>query len=163
MKNITYNKILVTHDGSPLASAALPHAVAIATKFNAEVILLHVLDSEETETPVIYSVGMYPMNIYRTATDETVKQLVSKVKKELITIQKRIHNKGVLSISNIVKVGFAPTEIIKVAKKEDCDLIVMSTHGRAGLKRAVLGSVTDYVLRNAHCPVLVVHPQKGGE
>ena len=55
-------------------------------------------------------------------------------------------------------VGAPVTEILRTARLKDADVIVMGTHGRTGLTRMVMGSVTEQVLRRAPCPVLTVRP-----
>ena len=61
-----------------------------------------------------------------------------------------------LNVEQIVELGDAPTLIVNWAKDKAADLIVMSTHGRSGLQRMLLGSVTEKVLRSASCPVLAI-------
>jgi len=61
-----------------------------------------------------------------------------------------------------VTVGDPASEIVNVAKEENVDLIVMSTHGRKGISRLLMGSVAELVVRRAHCPVLTVR-QPGEE
>lgn len=55
-----------------------------------------------------------------------------------------------------VRRGYPASEIVQVAQEQGYDLIVMATHGHSGLEHALLGSITEKVLRKAHCPVLVV-------
>jgi nucleotide-binding universal stress UspA family protein len=76
---------------------------------------------------------------------------------------------GVCSEHHLAE-GDAAAEIVKVAREEGCDLIVMGTHGRTGLRHALMGSVAERVLRQAPCPVLTLHglsratvPAAGGE
>lgn len=163
MKKITYKKILVTHDGSQLASAALPHAATLARMYNAEILLLQVVRSVEQEiaTTTLVGIGMYP--VVSDLSSDSVKEDKKQARHHLEKLTTELEAEGVGKIQIIVKEGSAEDVINKVAKTEHCDLIVMSTHGRSGLGRALLGSVTDYVIRHAHCPVLVVHPEKGGE
>jgi nucleotide-binding universal stress UspA family protein len=61
-----------------------------------------------------------------------------------------------LNVQQIVEIGDAHTLIVSWAKDKTADLIVMSTHGRSGLPRMILGSVTEKVLRSASCPVLAI-------
>jgi universal stress protein A len=85
-----------------------------------------------------------------------------------IVLEKRLQNLAESFLSQtrpprkIVRFGHPEQEIIKAAKEEGADLIVMGTHGRKGVARALLGSVAEGVLRNAPCPVTVfrqgVHP-----
>src|SRR6185503_16514583 len=64
--------------------------------------------------------------------------------------------RGEISTDTLVRTGSPALEIIDVAKSLTADLIVISTHGRTGLKHVVLGSVAEHVVRGAPCPVLVV-------
>jgi nucleotide-binding universal stress UspA family protein len=61
-----------------------------------------------------------------------------------------------LNVQQIVEMGDAHTLIVNWARDKTADLIVMSTHGRSGLPRMILGSVTERVLRSASCPVLAI-------
>ena len=61
-----------------------------------------------------------------------------------------------LNLTSYVGFGAPANQIVEYAEKNDIDLIVMGTHGRSGLEKMWLGSVTEKVLRQAHCPVLVV-------
>jgi len=67
-----------------------------------------------------------------------------------------------LTVSCEVREGTLPDTILQVAQEVHADLIAMSTHGRGGLGRLVLGSVTELVLRLSPVPVLVVHPRSRG-
>jgi nucleotide-binding universal stress UspA family protein len=66
----------------------------------------------------------------------------------------------VKEVKLIVRIGLADEIIEAVAEELESDLIVMATHGRRGLKRALLGSVTEWVVRSSPCPVLVLRPPK---
>jgi nucleotide-binding universal stress UspA family protein len=68
-----------------------------------------------------------------------------------------------LPIDHRVAEGDAPAEILRLAEREKCDLIVLGTQGRTGLKRALLGSVAEEVLRKSACPVLTVRAPLGGK
>jgi nucleotide-binding universal stress UspA family protein len=65
--------------------------------------------------------------------------------------------------SYMAVVGDPARSIMQAARKENIDLIVMTTHGKSGIKRALLGSVADEVIRNSKKPVLVVRPQTRGK
>src|SRR5690606_34417041 len=62
----------------------------------------------------------------------------------------------------LVKDGSAELEILKVADEVACDLIILSTHGRTGVERLLLGSTAEKVVRRAGCPILVVRPHEHG-
>lgn len=155
MKTVTYQKILVTHDGSELASSALPHAKSIAQMYNAEVILLRVVVPLEV-MPMAANVdpGVYPLTV------EAKKREKRDARSQLEKIRSDFEDNGIPNVITYVEEGLAQDVIIDIAKIEQCDMIVMSTHGRSGIIRTILGSVTDYVVRHSSCPVLVVRPQK---
>lgn len=164
MKKITFNKILVTHDGSRLASFALPYATEMARAFEAEIILLQAVNSVEEELAMLNAPGMYSQVAYTADFAEDIFRRNKKRAKRLLEdIKKRMEEEGVTNVIVSVEEGFAEEVILEVAKKENCDLIIMSSQGLSGFKRAILGSVTDHVVSNATCPVLVVHPKKGGK
>lgn len=157
MKKILYKKILVTHDGSELASKALPHAVAIARANDAEVLLLQVVRSVGQESALVGAPSIYPPIVtFGDTALETVKENKRRAKHQLEKIKAEFEANGVTHVNVYVEEGVGQDVITDIAKTEHCDLIVMSTHGRSGLGRVLLGSVADYVIRHAPCPVLVV-------
>jgi nucleotide-binding universal stress UspA family protein len=79
--------------------------------------------------------------------------------KYLDSIAVELKNKGI-KVNTIVIVGHAAEEIIKTAEKINADLIAMSTHGRSGLGRWALGSITDKVLHESSIPVLTVRSKR---
>jgi nucleotide-binding universal stress UspA family protein len=78
------------------------------------------------------------------------------IAKELEEIEMRFKEKERFTISTVVLTGHASTEICRYAVRENCDLIVIATHGRTGLKHMVLGSTAEQVVRHAPCPVLTL-------
>jgi universal stress protein A len=88
----------------------------------------------------------------------TPQEIAEKMKKEaeerLKSIVKKI--KKVPKIKTEVREGRAFVEIIKTARKDNIDLIIMGSHGRTGLPHVLIGSVAERVVRKAHCPVLIV-------
>lgn len=145
-----YKKILVTLDGSPLAEKVLPHARQIAQKFGAELILLHV-------------VRWPPISKSLEASQITEDQELAAREAEsyLESVQEGLTAAGVTVRYAIVK-GQPAAEIVDYAELEKVDLIAMSTHGRSGLSRWVLGSVAERVLRAAPCPVLLIRIKEEG-
>lgn len=162
IKQIQYKKILVTHDGSKCASAVIPHAVSLANTFNAEIVLLQVVSSvpQEVSSMSTPGIGMYPP-IERLG-DEALKLVNGnkmRAKKQLETIKNELEEAGVLHVKVRVEEGLAQEIILYIAKKEKCDLIAMSTHGRTGIGKVLLGSVTEHVMHHAKCPVFIVRPE----
>jgi universal stress protein A len=131
-------QILVPVDYSPCSKKALEYAVPFAKQFDAELILLHVL---QTTPPML---EMPPVDV------ETVED----AKKELDELQETLQD--AVRSSKVLRLGSPHIEIIAAAKELGSDLIILSTHGRSGLERVLLGSTAEKVVRHAGCPVLVV-------
>jgi nucleotide-binding universal stress UspA family protein len=137
-------KILVPVDFSACSKKALDYAIPFAKQFGASLTLLYVV-------PANFPVGEFGM--IDVAFME--KELREGGEKQLAELTATQIGREVRSSSS-VRVGRPVTEIADVARKENIDLIIISTHGHAGLKHVLLGSVTENVVRYAPCPVLVV-------
>lgn len=74
-------------------------------------------------------------------------------------IEARAGTLGTTRVKAHVRLGAAATEIVRLAAEVDADLIVVGTHGRTGIRRVLIGSVAEAVVRTAGCPVLVVRPK----
>ena len=140
-----YRKILVPLDGSELAEKALVEAEQLARMLGSEIILFEVVPfmpiygSPELVTPLIV--------------DEKQKESVEAY---LAKVAGGLKQKG-FNVSSMVKTGQqVALEIIDFAKERGVDLIIMCTHGRSGITRWVLGSVTLKVLTRAETPILLI-------
>ena len=142
---MTFKQILVATDFSDFAQAALDLAVEIALKFESQLTLLHAW-----EVPYYsYSSPLYIEADWAIPVEAAAN---ARLATALLELQKRVpHAKAVL------RAGVAWEEIIAGSKATGADLIVVGTHGRRGLSRALIGSVAEKVLRTAHLPVLTVH------
>ena len=142
-----YKKILVPLDGSNLAEAALPHAQALAKAEEAEIVILRVPDLPApgffSRNPALATKIVEDMEI---ETDEYLQEEVDKLSKEGI------------KVSSLMREGPVPETILAAADEIHADLIAMSTHGRTGMQRWLLGSVADKVVHHAHIPVMLIHP-----
>ena len=87
-------------------------------------------------------------------------KLKKNTEKNLKEIQTTLKKAGIKNVTTNILEGDARDKIVSVAKKEACDLIIMSTHGRSGIRRALLGSVAEDVVRHAPCPVLLIREKK---
>ena len=143
-----YSRILVPLDGSKLAEGALPHAVAHAERFGAQLILLKVLGP-------LPEPAMAGRSVVRGAEERSAEL----ARQYLQDLAEPIREKGV-EVEVLTLEGKPYVEIIGYAEKAQVDLIVISTRGYSGLSRWLLGSVTDRVARGATVPVLLV--QSGG-
>lgn len=150
-----YQRILVPHDGSAFAERVLPHAVEIARRFDAEVILLEVIPPP---TPALFTAGGESEAAADMALQE-IAQAQEELRREgharLGALVRQLAAQGVRASYRLVD-GDPPRAINTFARENGIDLIAMTSHGRTGLVRAILGSVTDLVLREATTPVLVV-------
>lgn len=141
--------IIVPLDGSELAERALPYAEALASAFRLDLTLLRV-----TPSWIPISAGMAEFQA-----GEAVAQLEQEAAHYLEALAARLRKGGVGRVfTKFVRMGDPADEILKLAKAEPECMIALSTHGRSGLKRWVLGSVTDRVANHSAMPVLVVRP-----
>ena len=140
-------KILVAVDFSAASLEAVAWALKLATQFDAQLILLHVLH-DPAEAPGFYSSKKAGKKVLRNMEDAASTMLDEFVEKHLKEWKK--------ADARIVP-GLPAEQIVRVAEKEKVDLIVMGTHGRSGFQRLLIGSVTDKVIRACARPVLTVH------
>jgi nucleotide-binding universal stress UspA family protein len=159
-------RILVPLDGSRFGSRALKYAREISQKFGAEVVLLQVV---QPATPMPATSSIAPDLASPAATRIAVKIAMDEDKRNVAEAKKYLGRKaremesGATEISSQVIIGDPAQAIMKAARKERADLIVMTTHGKSGIRRAILGSVADEVIRNSRKPVLVIRPQTSGK
>lgn len=144
----TFNKILCPVDFSGDSFAALDYAADFARQSGGQLLLLHVIDN-----PLAEQYEPKRQNFFA-----EVEHAVEK-SKEMLAEAARTHAAGV-SYQSVVKRGNPYEEIIDLASAEQADMIVMSTHGRTGPQRLVIGSVAEKVVRTAPCPVFTVRHSK---
>ena len=137
--------ILVPVDFSAQSDAAFEYALALAGKLGARLDLLHVF-----QVPAF----AFPDAAVAIPT-ETLVEVQKAAEARLGTLQKRAEQAGVPATTDLFE-GAPFVEIVRAARAREVDLIVMGTHGRTGLRHALLGSVAEKVVRKAPCPVLVV-------
>lgn len=154
-----YRKVLLTHDSSELADAAIAHAAELARATGAAVVVVHAVDSVADAMIQMTAGSSWGATA---GTVEVAEQAVAAQREEaqqtLQRVEGALHAAGVSDVSTHVVEGGAGTAIVDAAKREACDVVVIATHGRSGIVRTVLGSVADYVVRNAACAVLVCRP-----
>ena len=164
-------KVLATFDGSPLSEATLDVLARLANLPNAEFIFLGI-----AHEPGARMKGVYPRRTVMAGVDytapvaldtsaakyaETKSQALQRRRNELETyllgLASRMPKKTKIHIEAHISNNPAKT-IVKAAKEDSVDVIVMATRSRKGLARAVIGSTTDEVIRSGAAPVLAVHP-----
>ncbi len=134
--------IVCTTDFSDFSNRAIPFGVALAKEFGAKLYLCHVID--------LSSVAMYgegfsdPLMLETKITDYAHEHLQDLIGDTDITWE------------SLTSVGHTADEIAHIAKEKGADLVVSATHGRSGLKRLILGSVTERLMRTLPCPMYIV-------
>ena len=147
---INIRKILVPTDFSEFSQHAVRYGCEFANRFSAE---LHLINIVEDIYPLVPEPGMM-----LPAAGEYLADLQTSAEKALQSIPKPEMAKD-LSIVREVRTGTPFLEIIRYAREQDIDLLVIGTHGRTGLVHALMGSVAEKVVRKASCPVLTVRPE----
>jgi nucleotide-binding universal stress UspA family protein len=146
-------KILVPIDGSEHSNNALKFGLDLAEKYEAELMLLSVAQPVVVTGPMFITQPMMPP----TSTAMYVESIESAHKKMLEkTYRKAKEEKPNLKLSKKLINGRPADRIVEIANKENFDLIVMGSRGAGGVKEFFLGSVSDRVADEAHCPVLLV-------
>jgi len=145
-----YQRILVCTDGSPLSKKAVSSAIGLAALAGAELVALKV-------------VPRYPMSYFEGAValapDEVgriEKSWAEQGQAVVDAVQAAAEKKGVKTRAVTMRSDLVAESIIAATRKYRCDLIVMASHGRKGIKRILLGSETQHVLTHSQVPVLVL-------
>ena len=145
-----YKRILVATDGSTLSKKAVESAIELAALAGAELVALKVVP----RYPQSYFEGGLAL---QAAEVSRVEEQWAKDGQSIVdAVQKSALEKGVQTKAIIAKSDLVSDAVIAAAKKHKCDLIVMASHGRRGIKRLLLGSETQQVLTHSHVPVLVL-------
>lgn len=150
-----YEKILVPTDGSDTAEVAVEHALDIADKYGAEVHTLYVVDTDSMSL----TLGAEQVDRIRQGQYDEMDEVRARAEKATGAVADRGRERG-LEVVEHVSAGRPHALIEEYAETNDVDLIVMGSHGRAGVRRALLGSVTERTLRSTDVPVLVVDVRK---
>jgi len=140
---IEFGKILFPTDFSESAENAARYAVSIAQKYGSRLYVVHVVEpfTYTTEFGLDYSAQYREM-------EATARRLLDDFVASL--------QKNLLHVEGVLLSGEPFVEIIRYAKREQVDLIIMGTHGRTGIEHILLGSVAEKVVRKSPCPVLTV-------
>jgi nucleotide-binding universal stress UspA family protein len=138
-------------DGSALAESVLPAAVELAKMLDLEVILFRAF---ELPTSAYYGSEDYLPNY-----DQLREQLKQQVRSYLDGKAAQLSAEGVAQVTPVVVEGSGPKEIIDYARQTANNLVAMCTHARSGMKRLVLGSVTEQVVRRSGDPVLIMRAE----
>jgi nucleotide-binding universal stress UspA family protein len=137
-----FERILVAYDTSDQSESAFRNGLELAARFQAELLVLSIARPPEPPTRVELQAELESA---RQHYEEAFARLRAAASKRGVVIQ------------TAVEVGHPAEQIVRIAERERSELIVMGRRGKTKLERWMLGSVSERVLRYAHCPVLVVH------
>jgi universal stress protein A len=143
-------RILVPTDFSSYAHNALRQAMAIASTYQAAVILLHVIDEHVTQCVIDFCLSDAVVNQIK---QQQLSTTTDKLQREISGV---IEDHRDVDISWDIKIGIPYDEILKVQQDRGIDLTVMASHGRTGIVKNLIGSVAEKVLRGARCPVMLI-------
>jgi len=139
-----FHKILVPFDGSEHAEKALARAVYLAKLCGSEILILNVVDlNKKISSFEQVSTGGYVPSDFKEEGYRILLNFADNIPKEIKT-------------KYMVEIGKPAEIILDTCKQESCDLIIMGSRGLSTLKQLILGSVSDYVMSNAMCPVMVI-------
>jgi len=144
---LPFKKILCPTDFSEPACSGIVAAGEMAARFSAELILMHVVGPiPALDTPA--GVSTFDVAAYQRELTESAEQSLH---------ERRAKVPESVPTKTLVTHGEAGHEILRIAKEESVDLIVMATHGATGWRHRIFGTVTEKVVRTAHCSVLTVY------
>ena len=142
-----YKHLLIAIDGSELAQAALHQGVALARELGARVTIVTVSEPWHSYAPGEVAMP-FPVRQYQ--------ESIAKWASEILAAAKNVADEAGVRCATIhIKDDYPADGILGVAEKQDCDVIVMASHGRRGLSRLVLGSQANHVVTHSHLPVLI--------
>jgi nucleotide-binding universal stress UspA family protein len=145
-----FNKIAVPLDGSVLAEKALPYAVKLANVCNAQLMLLRVAELPKLVTDTID---------HELAVIKEAEAYLGEVTKTITNRELPVHIDPEY-VQPLVSYGDKTVEITEIVPFENADLIVMTTHGRTGFSRLLMGSVAAKIVERSGLPVLLIKPEK---
>jgi nucleotide-binding universal stress UspA family protein len=146
---IKLKKILFPTDFSDPSNEALQYALSFAKEYGAKLVVLHVINEK------VFAEGL---NLPRVISlEELGAEMEAEAKRQLKTLIPKEQGEG-LERENVIIKGNPFLEIIRYAKDEDVDLIIIGTHGRTGFEHIIFSSTAARVIRKAPCPVLSVKP-----
>lgn len=145
-----YERILIPTDGSRLSAKAARAGLELAQLMGAQVVALNVVP----RYPVSYFEGGASL-----ATEDAKRveaQWAEQAMAMVVRLKEQAESRGLKAKAVTLRSDLVAESIIAAAKKHQCDLIVMASHGRKGIKRLLLGSETTHVLTHSHIPVMVL-------
>lgn len=145
-----YKRLLVPTDGSALSKKAMRSAIELASALGAELVAVNVVP----RYPASYFDGALTVSVEEVKRIE--KQWAEQGQALADAVREAAGAAGVKAKAVTVRSDLVAEAILSAARKHKCDLVVMASHGRKGLKRLLLGSETQHVLTHGEVPVLVL-------
>ena len=145
-----YQRILIPTDGSKLSAKAVQAAGQLAELTGAQLLFLNVVP----RYPVSYFEG--GISVSASEVGQIEKQWADKAQILVDQLKTKAESRGLKAKGLVLRSDLVAETVITCAKKNKCDLIVMASHGRKGIKRLLLGSETTHVLTHSPLPVLVL-------
>lgn len=148
-----YRRILLPFDGSSVAERAVEHAITLARALSAAVVVLQVVDSPRQVlgiagvTDAVLETLPESVRVQREEAEADVQRAV------------RLLEAAGVRARGVLREGQTGPAILAAAIEEQCDLIVMCTHGKGGAQRGTLGTISDYVARHSRIPVFLTRPK----
>jgi nucleotide-binding universal stress UspA family protein len=144
------NRIILPLDGSPLSEAAIPDALDIAKSFNLPVTVVRVVPTAQMSAAGEWAAG------YAGGYAEVLEAVEAETKDYLASKVSELKQRGIPGVDSKIFLGDPASHIVDLGRESEGNLVVMSSRGRTGLSRAVLGSVADRVVSSSGAPVLLV-------
>ncbi|MCA9108604.1 MAG: universal stress protein [Planctomycetaceae bacterium] len=148
---IQLQKLLVPTDFSEFSNHALRYGCEFAKRFGAQLHLLHVMDASLTMPDPIMGAPV---------SDAELNDLQNRAATAIEDLPESDWLIGIDHVKRVIQIGSPFVEIIRYAKQQEIDMIVLGTHGRTGLAHVLIGSTAERVIRKAPCPVLTVRPEE---
>jgi nucleotide-binding universal stress UspA family protein len=153
-----FEKVLVALDGSEHSEKALETAIQIAKKFRAKLMLIHVYSVTMPAVVAPEPTTLTPAGVPVVTSAEVAKMVEAErmVGKRVLADGEQKAKSANVRVETVLKEGNTVQEIVALAKEREFDLIVIGARGISRLEELLMGSVSEGVIKNAHCPVLVV-------
>lgn len=149
-----FEKILVCLDGSKVAEQILPYAIEETLRFHSKLVLLQVTG---THIAPVFENGASAIAVEAAA--QQIEREQKDAKAYLEALSQQLREKGINAEYAMLQGLQIGQTIVEYANENAVNLIAIATHGRSGLKRLVLGSVAEFVLRESRLPILVIRPK----
>jgi nucleotide-binding universal stress UspA family protein len=154
-------KVLLATDGSEEADLATRTAADLADKTGSELHLVHVFDITPWYPTDPEGFGLGGVELEDPELQEVLQRTSEQRARELLDAEvEKLRSLGVTQAQAHLAEGGVAQEIVGLAEEIGAGLIVIGSRGRGGIRRALMGSVSDSVVRHAHCPVMVVRPEE---